>query len=140
MKQFFVNFLRAAVIGAALVPLVLPAAAPAATAQLQQTITRTYQTTFVKDYGPSVPFTGGTLRLTLTKDGYVNGYYTPPGTVAFVDVIGGRNGASVWFDIGNGHRTTHVTGTLQGGRIVGYASDQTGAQYRFTAVPSVQPG
>lgn len=140
MRQFLGNLARAAAIGAALTPLVLPAAAPAATAQIQQTITRTYQTTFVKDYGPAIPYTGGTLRLTLTKDGYINGYFMPPDTVAAINVVGGRNGSTVWFDIGNGARTTHVTGTLQGNQIIGYATEPNGAQYRFTAVPGAQPG
>ena len=140
MKQVFGRVFRALALGSGLAALAAPALAPAATTQLETTITKTYQTTFVKDTGQSMPVTGGTLKLTLTKDGYINGYFTPADTISFITVVGGRNGSTVWFDIGNGTRTTHVTGTLQGSEIAGYAVEPNGVQYRFTAVPWVQPG
>lgn len=123
----------AAVAGATLAP----APATAATAQTEQTITKTYDTTFVRDTGRGFPIEGGVLKLTLTKEGYINGYYSPPDSVAFIPVVGGRNGSDVWFDIGNSTQTTHVTGTLQGSEIIGSAVEPGGQFYRFKAVPAV---
>lgn len=140
MKKNLSSLIRAALAAGVLASAACPAAGIAATAQLDQTVTKTYQTTFVKDYGPSVPITGGVLKLTLTKEGYINGYFTPPGTATFIPVVGGRNGADLWFDIGNNNRATHVTGSLQGSEIVGYAMESNGSQYRFTAVPLAGPG
>lgn len=119
--------------------LTVPAPSLASTAQLERTVTKTYQTTFVKDFGQSFPLTGGRLKLTLTNDGYINGFYTPPDTASFIPVVGGRNGADVWFDIGNNARSTHITGTIKGNQIVGYAIDPSGVQYRFTAIPAALP-
>jgi len=117
--------------------LAVPAVSFAATSQLDRTVTKTYQTTFVKDYGQAFPITGGTLKLTLTRDGYIQGYFMPPDSVAFVPVVGGRDGSNVWFDIGNAN-VTHVTGRLKGAAIVGYAVASNGVQYRFNAAPQAQ--
>jgi hypothetical protein len=116
----------------------LPVVSAAATSQLDRTITQTYQTTFVKQFGQSFPITGGRLEITLTNDGYVQGYYTPADSVAFIPVTGGRNGSNVWFDIGNSH-ATHVTGTLEPNGIAGFATTSNGVQYRFDAVTQAKP-
>jgi len=117
-----------------------PRSVRAATVQQTHSVTKTYQTTFQLDSGRSVAFAGGILRLTLSKEGYINGDYNPPGTGALIPVVGGRNGADVWFDIGTATRTTHVTGTLQGDSIFGYAVEPDGSQYRFSATPPAAGG
>ena len=59
----------------------------------------------------------GTLQLTVSKNGIVNGYYRPNGE-SFNSVVGGLNGDEIWLDIGyNGGM--HISGRLQGGKIVG---------------------
>ena len=135
MKNSIKIVFRASVLAA--IAAVVPATSFAATSLLETTVTKTYATTFTKQYGQAFPFTGGKLRLTLTKDGYIQGYFTPADSVSFVPVTGGRDGAKVWFDIG-GARSTYVTGTLEGNEIVGYATAPDGVQYRFTAVPQEQ--
>lgn len=117
-----------------------PRTAIAATVEQTHSVTKTYQTTFQLDSGRSVAFAGGILRLTSSKEGYINGDYNPPGTGILLPVVGGRNGADVWFDIGTATKTTHVTGTLEGERIVGYAVEPDGSQYRFNATPPVGGG
>ena len=118
---------------------VAPAPAAAATEETEQS-TKLFETTFVRDAGRALPITGGLLKLTLTNDGFINGFYTPPGTARLIPVVGGRNGSELWFDIGDSSRATHVTGTLHDGTITGSASESNGAFYRFTAVPAAAQG
>lgn len=138
--KHLIAYLRSALAALAFSAFFVPAPVPAATVEINQTVTKTFQTTFVRDYGPSVPYTGGTLRLTLTPDGYVHGFFTPADTADFIPVIGGRRGADVWFDIGQTTSTTRVTASLQDGSLNGYATTPSGAQYKFTAVPQLSPG
>jgi hypothetical protein len=62
-------------------------------------------------------FYGGSLQLTITPDGIVNGYYRPDDG-SFHTVTGGLNGNQIWFDIGY-QGGMHITGTLTGDQIVG---------------------
>jgi hypothetical protein len=137
VKQYMARLVCAAAATGAILAASVPSFA--ATTVIQQTVTKTYATKFVKDQGQAIPITGGVLRLTVTKEGFINGYYTPPGTAWFIPVVGGLNGQDLWFDIGNNARATHVTGTLQGGQIAGYASESDGIRYRFTAVQTAAP-
>jgi hypothetical protein len=59
----------------------------------------------------------GTLQLTVSKDGIVQGYYRPNGE-NFHPVTGGLNGDKIWLDISY-QGGLHVDGVLKGGRIVG---------------------
>jgi hypothetical protein len=76
---------------------------------------------------------GGTLKLTITPDGIVSGFFRPDDGMVFHTVTGGLNGDRIWLDIGyNGD--LHITGTLNGDRIVGgtYIGDHL---FDFKAAP-----
>lgn len=135
-----IAYLRSALAALVAAAFLAPVPVPAATVQINKTVKETFQTTFVRDYGPAVPYTGGTLRLTLTPDGVVHGFFTPADTASFIPVLGGRRGSDLWFDIGQSTSTTHVTASLQGNTLTGYATEPNGTQYKFTAVPQVSPG
>jgi hypothetical protein len=106
------------------------AAAPAISA----TEPTSYDTALTAVYGSPSPYTG-TLKLTVSESGIVRGYYfSSDGAAMFVPVTGGRNGNSIWFDIGDG-RMYHVDGRVQNGTIVGTAFTGNNEQYTFVASP-----
>ncbi|HKU68290.1 MAG TPA: hypothetical protein VJP85_10985 [Candidatus Baltobacteraceae bacterium] len=110
--------------------LLLPAAAPAISA----TQPASYDTALTAVYGSPSPYTG-TLRLTVSSSGIVRGYYfSSDGTAMFVPVTGGKNGDSIWFDIGDG-RMYHVDGRVEDGTIVGTAFTGANEPYTFVARP-----
>jgi hypothetical protein len=106
------------------------AAAPA----LSATQPTSYDTSLTSLYGSASPYTG-TLKLTVSESGIVRGYYfSSDGTAMYVPVTGGKNGNSIWFDIGDG-RMYHVDGRVQNGKIVGSALSGGNEQYTFVASP-----
>jgi hypothetical protein len=113
-----------------------PAVSQAAVAySAQHAVHVNYNTSISPIFGFGYPWTG-TLQLTLNSDGIINGYYRPADNQAFIPVTGGRDGQSVWLDIGQMGRL-HVTGTLQNGKIAGTAwDDRTQEQYKFNATVS----
>jgi len=93
-----------------------------------------YDTSLTSLYGSASPYTG-TLKLTVSESGIVRGYYfSSDGTAMYVPVTGGKNGNSIWFDIGDG-RMYHVDGRVQNGKIVGSALSAGNEQYTFVASP-----
>jgi hypothetical protein len=110
----------------------VPAFSYAATTQASIPVHATYETSIQSIYGFDAPWTG-MLQLTFNPDGIIQGYYRPADNMAFVPVTGGRNGDSVWLDIGrSGH--LHVNGVLQNGVITGSAVDEsTQHPYTFSA-------
>ena len=91
-----------------------------------------YATALTSIYGSAAPYTG-TLKLTVTDAGIVRGYYfSSDGTVMFVPVTGGKNGDTIWFDIGN-NGMYHVDGRLRDGSIVGTAFAANNEQFTFVA-------
>ena len=126
------NILRATALAAAAI-VAAPAVSHAAVAvdAITHTVRANYDASFGPVSGFAVPYTG-TLHLTMTPDGIINGYYRPNGET-FVPVMGGRDGRSVWLDIGRS-ATMRVTGTLENGNIVGSAVDnRTMQQFAFNA-------
>lgn len=110
--------------------LLLLAAAPAVSAAQPAS----YDTALTAVYGSAFPYTG-TLKLTVNEDGIVRGYYfSSDGTAAFIPVTGGRNGNSIWFDIGA--RMYHVDARVHDGTIVGTAFSSANEQYTFVATPA----
>jgi len=106
------------------------AAAPAMSA----TEPTSYDTALTSLYGSASPYTG-TLRLTVSESGIVRGYYfSSDGTAMYVPVTGGKNGNSIWFDIGDGSMY-HVDGRVQNGKIVGSARSGGNEQFSFVADP-----
>jgi hypothetical protein len=62
---------------------------------------------------------GGTLKLTISRDGIVNGIYRPEdGDGGFHTVVGGLNGDQIWLNISY-LGGLHVSGVLSGSKIVG---------------------
>jgi hypothetical protein len=115
---------------AAALGLLLPAAAPAISAPAPTE----YATALTAIYGSDAPYTG-TLRLTISDNGIVHGYYfSSDGSVMFVPVNGGKTGESIWFDIGN-NSMYHIDGRLRDGKIVGTAFAANNDQYTFVADP-----
>lgn len=93
-----------------------------------------YDTALTELYGSPAPYTG-TLKLTISADGIVHGYYFPTdGTSLFVPVTGGQTGNSIWFDIGN-DGMYRVQGRVHEGTIVGTAFTHDNQQYTFVANP-----
>lgn len=113
-----------------------PAVALASQGQSVQTY---YNVSFTELYGSPIPYTGE-LRLTVSPDGIVNGYYIPVDQISFITVTGGRQGNAFWFDIGNRH-PIHVTATLEHGNLVGSAiAEGSTTEYTFRAVRTTAAG
>lgn len=86
-------------------------------------------------YGSPAPYTGS-LRLTVSPDGIVRGYYFPADMSAmYVPVVGGETGDRIWFDIGNSG-SVHIDGRVKDGVIVGTAFDRDNGQFSFVANPA----
>lgn len=93
-----------------------------------------YATALTELYGSPAPYTG-TLKLTVSENGIVHGFYFPTdGTSLFIPVTGGQNGTSIWFDIGD-DGMYRVQGRVHGGTIVGTAFTRDNQQYTFVASP-----
>ena len=58
-----------------------------------------YSTTITTVYGSQYPIAGH-LDLELFADGTLRGYYHNAFQKAFIQVVGGRDGSYIWFDIG----------------------------------------
>jgi hypothetical protein len=64
----------------------------------------------------------GKLRLTVTPDGIVSGYYFPADEGTIVSVVGGEQNGKYWMDIG-GESRLHVYAKLgKDGSLVGTAT------------------
>lgn len=111
----------------------VPAISPATTTQSTVPIKATYDTTLESITGMGAPWTG-TLQITISPNGIIQGYYHPAdNTMAFIPVTGGLNGDSVWMDIGRSGGL-RVNGTLKNGVIQGGAfDDRTDQPMKFTA-------
>jgi hypothetical protein len=121
------NQLRTA---AAALGLLLAACLPAVSA----TQSTQYDTALTELYGSAAPYTG-TLKITVSADGIVHGYYFPSdGTALFIPVTGGQTGRSIWFDIGN-DGMYHVNAQVRDGSIVGTALTPDNVPYTFVAKP-----
>jgi hypothetical protein len=99
-----------------------------------------YDTSMTALYGSTAPY-AGTLDLRIGSDGIVSGYYHPESVMSFVVVTGGRDGNSIWFDIGQTD-PIYVSATIKDGIITGQAigKDTPGAPFTFKATPSAAPG
>ncbi len=111
----------------------LPALAVTGTQALPQTTQHvTLATSLEPQYG--VGRYDGTLVLTISPDGIVNGTYRPWGEGNFRTVTGGTDGSRIWLDIGYLGRL-HIEGTYANGKIVGstFIADQP---FTFSAAPT----
>jgi len=73
----------------------------------------------------------GTLQLTISRDGIVNGYFRYDNGTVLHQVTGGVDNGQIWLNIW-GDQNFHVSGRLDGGRIVGSTILDT-RFYNFTA-------
>jgi len=90
-----------------------------------------YDTALTALYGSPAPYTG-TLKLRVSADGIVRGYYFPTDGPLFVPVTGGQSGDAIWFDIGD-DSMYHVTARVDDGNIVGTAFARDNEQFTFVA-------
>jgi hypothetical protein len=112
------HFRTGLALAATLLALALPASAFAAAAQ---PTTQSYTTTLSDwNYGGMAYPYAGQLKLQVSPDGIISGWYTNDNTLLPVPVIGGRNGDNLWLDIGDMGRL-HVNAHLQDGKLVGTA-------------------
>ena len=82
-----------------------------------------YETTITTVYGSPYPIAGN-LDIQITQAGILRGYYHNAYQKAFIQVVGGRDGNYIWFDIGPtsvdlgipgvdaGNGRIHIVGTL----------------------------
>jgi hypothetical protein len=118
-----IKYLTAAVAATALVALAEIITMPVA-AWAQTSTTQTTYTTALMQVEP-VPAPGefdGRLKLTVTSDGLVSGYYFPSDSGTIVSVVGGEQNGRYWMDIG-GNTQLHIYAELgKDGSLVGTAT------------------
>ena len=64
----------------------------------------------------------GTMKLTVTADGIVGGYYFPADEGTIVPVVGGERDGKYWFDIGGDTRLHIIAQAGKDGSLVGTAT------------------
>ena len=119
--------------GLALALGLLVPAAPVSAQTAAQPVVTNYETEMAQIVpAQSAGVYAGTLRLSVSQSGIVQGYYqTQDGLVE--PVTGGKNGDAIWFSIGESG-TVRVTGNMYGSSIVGSAQDATSSNtLSFTA-------
>ena len=125
------NFL--AILGAAAV---LSFAAPAQavnTSVAEPTTGTTFHTALLAEQRFEAGEISGTMHVSISPEGIVQGYYRSDATGRMQMVVGGVTGRDIWLDIGGAH-DIHIEGTYLNGTIVGYTYlDQ---QYKFEATPT----
>jgi hypothetical protein len=89
----------------------------------------------------------GKLKLTVTSDGIVNGYYIPTDAGSIVSVVGGERNGKYWMDIG-GNTRLHIYAELgKDGSLIGTATptpfalnqghEDLAETYSFVAKPAM---
>ena len=113
--------------------LILALAAFTAPAAASQPGPLHFSTTLTALTGSS-PYTGS-LELTIQQDGTIRGYYfSEDYSLLYVPVVGGRDGESIWLDIGS-NDILRVQARMHDGRIDGGAVSGA-TTYAFAAAPS----
>src|SRR5581483_10334917 len=85
--------------GVALACAALLAVPHGASAQQQQPTDLRFETAITSAYGSQYPITGR-LDIQIFPAGNLRGYYHTSYNKLFIDVVGGRDGDYIWFDIG----------------------------------------
>jgi hypothetical protein len=118
-----------------------------------------YETAITTVYGSPYPI-AGKLDIQITQDGILRGYYHNAYQKAFIQVVGGRDGNYIWFDIGpttadigipgleTGNGKLHIVGTLSSdgsihGQVFpnyGFGNNFVNADNRNGGVIDSQPG
>ncbi|HKW09548.1 MAG TPA: hypothetical protein VJO33_04160 [Gemmatimonadaceae bacterium] len=119
-----------------------------AVAAAAQSGTSTTYTTALTQVEP-VPASGefdGRLKLTVTPDGIVSGYYFPMDSGTIVSVVGGERNGKYWMDIGGRARLHIYAEREKDGSLVGTATpmpyslylghENVLETYRFVARPA----
>ena len=98
-------------------------AAPVAASAPTTTTTASYSTALTQVEPVSAPGEfDGTLKLTVTPDGIVNGYYFPADEGTIVPVVGGEQNGQYWMDIGGNTRLHIYAKAGADGSLVGTAT------------------
>ncbi len=131
------NLKRLAIAMAVLIGLLAPLTSVSA-----QTVGQPVVTSYETEMAPAFPLSGagvyaGTLRLSVSASGIVQGYYQRQDG-GIEPVTGGRAGDAIWFSIGEAG-TIHVNANVLGSSIVGSARDLHSTDtMSFTAKSSKQ--
>jgi hypothetical protein len=96
-----------------------------------------YSTTITTVYGSQYPIAGH-LDLQIAPSGTVRGYYHNAFQKAFIQVVGGRDGSYIWFDIGPSS-TDLGLGIGTGERLHIIATMNPDGSFRGQAFPQVSP-
>ena len=115
MKHTFLTAIGALAAAASL------SAAPAASMAQTQSDAKTY-TTILTENGPMQlgGYFTGTLEITISSDGIVNGWYIPDYR-SFVSVTGSDKNGKLWLNVGDAGRLQIRADIQKDGRIVGSA-------------------
>jgi hypothetical protein len=97
--------------------------APVAASTPNTAMTKSYSTALTQVAPVSVPGEfDGILKLTVTADGIVNGYYFPADEGTIVPVVGGERDGKYWLDI-DGNTRLHIYAEAgKDGSLVGTAT------------------
>ena len=132
------HFLKIAAAAGALLATSIPALAVTENNPPPQ---REYTTELAPLNGFGLPFSGS-MTLRVYSNGIVQGNYSVPGGAQFIPVTGGRDGNSIWFEIGMMGRV-QFTGHYEHGKIVGIAYDRNlsrfggeAGEFSFVATPA----
>ena len=97
-----------------------------------------YSTTITTVYGSQYPIAGH-LDLELSSSGTLRGYYHNAYQKAFIQVVGGRDGNYIWFDIGPSQIDIGL-GIGTGERLHIVATMNGDGSFRGQAFPQIDPG
>jgi hypothetical protein len=112
---------------------VAAAALVAAPAQSLADTQSTYSTIFTQTQPlPSAGTYPGSMRLTISSDGIVNGWYIPSPSANFIPIGGGEKDGKFWLNIGRSGDLL-VQGTIaKNGALVGSAVERNASEFSDT--------
>jgi hypothetical protein len=91
--------------------------------------------TRIIEQAPSVGEYDGSLRLRITPDGIISGYYRPDDNPRFISVSGGVTGQNFWLEIGTFASTpVRFSGTFNNGKIAADSNRPITDDGRYTAL------
>ena len=91
--------------------------------------------TRIVEQAPSVGEYDGSLRLHVSADGIVSGFYRPDADARFIPVTGGLSGNRLWLEIGIfARRPVRFSGTFAGGHIDAQANGLVIDAGRYTGL------
>jgi hypothetical protein len=106
------------------------AALIAAPAQSLADTQSTYTTVFTQTQPlPSAGIYPGSMRLTVSSDGIVNGWYIPSPSADFIPISGGEKDGKFWLNIGRSGDVLVQGAIAKNGALIGSAVERNAAEY-----------